>query len=196
MMHLCCMWSQYGNCEGGKHLSENSFTWAFGPLEVSSALVPCILSLVSNFTPSPPETLLRKCHPVRRKFLGMSCDADSRNVLLGQEPWEGTWCLERAQIRHNGQWQCTGLASFETLHWSPVFTSLIFTSLRDLTENFQCPVLANPCPSCWPVPIRQRPDISARSCHFCWFEFGILTLLNWTAESWQTKIGITSKNYF
>ena len=29
------------------------------------------------------------------KFLLLSCDLDSHGVLLRQDPWEDTWCLER-----------------------------------------------------------------------------------------------------
>lgn len=55
-------------------------------------------------TPHPHLSTLQGTHfmtrasclrfEVKWKFPLVSCDADSRDVLLRQDPWEDTWCLE------------------------------------------------------------------------------------------------------
>lgn len=111
------------------------------------------------------------------KFLVVSCDADSCGILLRQNPWEDTWCLERVCIGLNGHWRGACIASCATRYWSP-----IFTDLASLKEAWQW--TGNPASSgCshWLAQFGRGWLLFAGSCHHCWFMFDILTLLNWTA---------------
>jgi hypothetical protein len=57
----------------------------------------------------------------------VSCDRDSHDVLLKQDPWEVPCC----------QWQGTCIESLHTLSWSLVFYYLPFFE-KGMVENFWC----------------------------------------------------------
>ena len=113
------------------------------------------------------------------KFLDMSGDTDSCGVLRGKSC--GRTCDVWREYKLDsmaGNDAC--IASFAPLPWSCIFIDLPFIE-RGTAENFSWP------PgwfwsSCWLVSIQQRSGSFFGSCHCCWFLFGTLSLLNWTAS--------------
>jgi hypothetical protein len=81
------------------------------------------------------------------------------------------------------QWQVMMLALLALHHFLGLTSSLIFHSLREAQLRTSPGLLADSGHSCWLVSIQQRSGSFFGSCHCCWFLFGIMSLLNWTAST-------------
>jgi hypothetical protein len=108
------------------------------------------------------------------KFLVGSCDTDSHGALLKQNPWRthDVWREHRQNSKDSGGVPCNA--------------SLI-SSLPWCWGTAEPGVQAGPGHSPWLVLTWRGLVVSAGLCHHCWFVFGILTLLNWTAGVLTTE---------
>lgn len=115
-------------------------------------------------------------------------EADSCDMLLKHVLWEATWCVERVYIGLNWQQIHANIASCITL--PDLVSLLIFTSLRERKHGRELLALQITWLLLMTCGIQQLVEefnrgllfSSGSCCGCCWFIFGILKLLNWTAR--------------